>query len=156
MLKSLAVASVLVLGTLSMAHAADTAATAATAPVKPMHPHHRMMKDSPCAPVFEACQKAGFVRGGMKDGKGIIENCVKPLDEGKTVAGVNIDKSKVEACKTHHAAKKAEFEQKMKDDPAFAKKVQERKAKWDARMKEMKAKGDAAVTPAVTTPAQTN
>ncbi|HEY1095963.1 MAG TPA: hypothetical protein VGF14_01835 [Alphaproteobacteria bacterium] len=144
MLKSLTLAAVMVLGSLSLAHAADTTATA---PVKQMRQHHRMMNNSPCAPVFEACQKAGYNQGGMKDGKGLIANCVKPLDEGKSVAGVTIDKAKVEACKAHHVARKAEFDQKMKNDPEFAKKVQERKARWEARMNAAKAKAAPVAVP---------
>jgi hypothetical protein len=40
------------------------------------------------------------------------------------------DKAKIEVCKKHKAARKAHFEQRMKQDPAFAKKMQERKIKW--------------------------
>jgi hypothetical protein len=138
MLKSLMLAAALTLGTLSMAQAAD-------AP-KPMKEHN-----GPCAEVFQACKNAGFTRGDMKNGKGLMANCIKPLDEGKTVAGVSLDKAKIEACKTHHAAKKAEFEQKMKNDPEFAKKVEARKIKWEKRHDAMKAKIDATVPTAPAT-----
>jgi hypothetical protein len=123
MFKSLSLAAVAVLATLSMAHAAD---------VKPVAPHPH--KAGPCAPIMQACKNAGFTRGGMTSGKGLIADCVNPLEEGKTVAGVTgVDKTQIDACKADYQARKAKFDERMKNDPDFAKKVEARKAAWAAK-----------------------
>lgn len=127
MFKALTLAGLMAIGTVGLAHAGDMAG-------KPMRGPH----DGPCAPVVQACKDAGFTRGGMKNGKGLMENCLKPLSEGKKVAGVAVDKSKLDSCNAHHAERKAKFEERMKNDPEFAKKVQEHKAQWKARHESMK------------------
>lgn len=62
----------------------------------------------PCREVHEACSAAGFVRG--KDapaGKNIFKDCIRPIAEGKTVAGVNVSPDVVKACKAKHAERRA-------------------------------------------------
>ena len=60
----------------------------------------------PCKAVEQACEAAGFQRGmHKKDGKGLFLDCMRPLKEGKTVAGVNISADVVNACKAKAAAK---------------------------------------------------
>lgn len=156
MFKALTLAAVMAVGTIGLAHAAEPAVVTTTTTNTVQESHkatgpdaHRKMEHKmghqtgPCAEVFQACKNAGYTRGGMKDGKGIMANCIKPLDQGKAVKGVTIEKAKVDACKADHAAKKAEFDAKMKNDPEFAKKMNERKAKWDAHKAQMdKTKAD--------------
>jgi len=126
MLKSLILASALVLGTVGMAHAGDMGGKSP----RPMH-------DGPCKAIAEACHKAGFERRHHgKDGKGLMADCMKPVMSGKSVAGVAIDPISLDSCKKQHAEHKAKFEAKMKNDPAFAKKMKERKAKWEMHKKE--------------------
>jgi hypothetical protein len=36
----------------------------------------------PCAQITAACQRAGFVRGGAKDGKGLQAHCIDPIMQG--------------------------------------------------------------------------
>lgn len=57
-------------------------------------------KTGPCKKIVDACSAAGFKRGEHKDKKGLWKDCVEPLKEGQSVAGVNIDKSDIEACKS--------------------------------------------------------
>ncbi len=129
MFKSLTLAGFAVLASLSFAQAATPAAmpapkspVAAVAPKAERKPHN-----GPCKAVIEACKSAGYIAGGHKTGKGIMGDCVKPLSEGKTVSGVTVDPAKLDACKTAHAERKAKYDAKMKSDPAFAKKMNDRK-----------------------------
>ena len=57
-------------------------------------------KSHPCKEIKAACETAGFTKGGHKDGnKGLWKDCIQPLKEGKTVAGVNVTPEQVAACK---------------------------------------------------------
>ena len=52
----------------------------------------------PCKEVKKACESAGFTRGGHKEKKGLYIDCMKPLKEGKSVPGVTVEKSILDAC----------------------------------------------------------
>jgi hypothetical protein len=92
-MKRILFASLAVL-TLSASAFADTPAPAPAAAAPEIHP---------CKQLEEACKSAGFVKGD-KNGKGLFKDCIKPLSEGQSVAGVNVDASLGPACK----AKKGE------------------------------------------------
>ncbi len=55
--------------------------------------------DRPCQLVKAACESAGFVKGGHKDGKGLWKDCLGPLMDGKSVNGVSLGADQVNACK---------------------------------------------------------
>jgi hypothetical protein len=83
------------------APAAKMAAPAATpAPVtKGDHPCRKLRKSA-----IEACSAAGYVKGGHKNKKGLFDDCVRPILEGKGApGGVTIDSSLVEACQARRA-----------------------------------------------------
>ena len=67
-----------------------------------------MGKDHPCQKVKAACEAAGFKKGDHKDKKGLWKDCVDPVMNGKSVAGVTVSSEDVSACKIkkaeHHAA----------------------------------------------------
>lgn len=68
-------------------------------------------KDHPCRKIKEACEAAGYKKGGHKDGgKGLHVDCMKKLREGQTVEGVNVSAEDLAACKekaAEHMAKKS-------------------------------------------------
>jgi hypothetical protein len=58
----------------------------------------------PCQEIIAACQKAGFVAGGVNKGSGLQLNCVQPIMQGTTVTGSEkplpqVDPQTVAACK---------------------------------------------------------
>lgn len=64
-------------------------------------------KTGPCAQVWKACESAGFVKGkSAPSGKNLYKDCMKPVMDGKTVEGVTVDASTVQACQkakgSHH------------------------------------------------------
>lgn len=63
-------------------------------------------KDHPCAKIKAACESAGFKQGDHKDKKGLWKDCVDPVMEGKSVAGVSVAASDIDACKIKKADKK--------------------------------------------------
>jgi hypothetical protein len=56
----------------------------------------------PCAKLKAACEAAGFVRGGAKDGKGLLKDCMMPIMSGHPVSGVSVDPADAAACKAAH------------------------------------------------------
>ena len=59
---------------------------------------------NPCQPIKAACQAAGYFKGGKSTGKGLKENCAKPLLRGQTVPGVTVDPADLQACQAKHHA----------------------------------------------------
>lgn len=55
------------------------------------HEHEGKEGHGECKPVKEACEKAGFVKGGHKEGKGLIMDCMGKIAKGEKVEGVAID-----------------------------------------------------------------
>ena len=53
----------------------------------------------PCKKLVKLCKDAGYHRHGHKQGKGLLLDCMRPLGEGKTVAGVTADPADVAACR---------------------------------------------------------
>ena len=64
-------------------------------------------QERPCLKIEQACQAAGFMPGGAKEGKGIIVDCVKPLLAGKSVVGVTIEPATLQACQDNFKASRA-------------------------------------------------
>lgn len=71
----------------------------ATAHVVAGEEHH----EGPCKKLKEACVAAGFKKGEHKSGKGLHLDCMKPVLEGKTVAGVTVSAEDIAACKVKAA-----------------------------------------------------
>lgn len=65
---------------------ADMAAPVATVPMTPPAAAEGI---NPCKRIKEECEHAGYIKGGAKDGKGLKANCMKPILDGQTVAGIN-------------------------------------------------------------------
>lgn len=63
--------------------------------------------DKPCKPIAEACMKAGYTQGGHSTGKGLMQDCLKPIIDGKTVANVTVDDAVLKACQAKAAEKEA-------------------------------------------------
>ncbi|MEI6398344.1 MAG: hypothetical protein WCO71_06220 [Pseudomonadota bacterium] len=60
-------------------------------------------KNHPCKAIEAACVAAGFKKGDHKDKKGLWVDCVKPIMDGSTVAGVTVPADAVAACKEKKA-----------------------------------------------------
>ena len=83
------------------------ALAAFTAALSPALSHAYETPD-PCAPVFIACEAAGFSQA--KDapaGKKVWQDCATPLLEGKAVASVKLDAKAGPYCKKYKIAKDA-------------------------------------------------
>lgn len=84
-----------------------TALVALAAALSPVLGHAYDTPD-PCAPVFIACEAAGFSQA--KDapaGKKVWQDCAGPLLEGKAVASVKLDAKAGPYCKKYKIAKDA-------------------------------------------------
>jgi hypothetical protein len=86
---------------------ADQPTTASLAPVASAnaaaekHPCRKLQKEA-----VEACKAAGFAVGKHKEGKGLFEDCVKPLHHGKTIEGVTFNQSLVKECQAKKEERK--------------------------------------------------
>jgi hypothetical protein len=63
--------------------------------------------EGPCKQIKEACEKAGFVKGEAKQGKGLWMDCIDPLMQGTTAKKSvlplpSVDASVIAACKQKH------------------------------------------------------
>lgn len=58
----------------------------------------------PCLTLKTACGVAGYKPGAHKTGKGLHTDCMKPLLDGKAVAGVKISPTDLNGCKIKMAA----------------------------------------------------
>jgi hypothetical protein len=56
----------------------------------------------PCAKLKAACEAAGYVKGGAKEGKGLLKDCMMPVMAGHPVNGVTADAADVASCKAAH------------------------------------------------------
>lgn len=115
MLKTVTLAGILMLSTLSLAHANGIDRAYARVPLAERAGIHQQQK-----PYAHAYKLKHQHHGHHHKKKAC--GCKQAVTSG--------DSAKIEACKKHKAARKARFEQRMKNDPAFAKKVHERKVKW--------------------------
>jgi hypothetical protein len=51
-----------------------------------------------CQTVMTACEGAGYHKGGHKEHKGLWKDCVAPILDGQTIAGVSVSPDDVKAC----------------------------------------------------------
>ena len=64
---------------------------------------------NPCMPIAQACMEAGFYKGGEKEGKGLVINCVKPITEKqKTLANTSFSDETLQQCAATIAEKMKE------------------------------------------------
>jgi hypothetical protein len=112
-MKKLTVCCTVLAGLLSMSAFADDAMTpaptsttpsAAPAPAGSMAMTGGPSANHPCKTIMEACKSAGFMKGGHASGKGMMEDCIKPIMSGQTVSGVTVDPADVSACQAKRAA----------------------------------------------------
>jgi len=59
---------------------------------------------NPCRQIRAACEQAGFKQGAVKEGNGLIVDCIRPLVQGtpprpNALALPQVDPQLVEACK---------------------------------------------------------
>ena len=73
-------------------------------------------KDHPCVKIQQACNAAGFAKGGAKERKGLFANCVKPILDGQDVPGVTVDAATIQACQ-NIKAKRDQRRDSNKNDP---------------------------------------
>jgi hypothetical protein len=62
------------------------------------HGHSKGPLPPACQSVETACEAAGYHHGGHKEHKGLWKDCVAPLLDGKTVAGVSAKADDVKVC----------------------------------------------------------
>jgi hypothetical protein len=53
----------------------------------------------PCKNLETACKAAGFYKGGSDSGKGLYKDCIEPIANGKTIAGITVEKADIDSCK---------------------------------------------------------
>lgn len=64
---------------------------------------------NPCMPIADACMKEGYYKGGKNVGKGLVEDCVKPVVlKEKNLTNMTFDDPTLEACKAVLASKMGE------------------------------------------------
>ena len=62
----------------------------------------------PCEQIVQTCEKAGFVKGEAKEGKGLWVDCIKPIMQGKPAPQKSVmplptvDPNLVAQCKAKH------------------------------------------------------
>jgi hypothetical protein len=100
MKKIIMVVSSVIGACLSLSAMADMTPT--SAPAAPASMQMGMGMGHPCKSIFEACKSAGFVKHGPA-GRGMLENCIKPILMGQSVPGVTVSPDDVSACKAKHA-----------------------------------------------------
>ncbi len=63
-------------------------------------------KLQPCMEIKKACESAGFQsglsRGKMKEGKGLVKDCMRKLTNGEKVSGVHVESDVISGCKEKH------------------------------------------------------
>jgi hypothetical protein len=62
--------------------------------------------EHPCKAIEASCKAAGFVKGKASEGKGLWKNCMQPIMDGQSVAGVSVDAATMQACQAKMKAKK--------------------------------------------------
>jgi hypothetical protein len=63
--------------------------------------------EGPCRQIKEACEKAGFVKGGAKNGNGLWKNCIHPIMSGAAATNAahqppQVSPSLINQCKEKH------------------------------------------------------
>lgn len=61
---------------------------------------------NPCMPIAQACMQQGYYKGGASSGKGLIEDCVKPVvAKAKTLPNTTFTDDTLQQCATAIAQK---------------------------------------------------
>ncbi len=60
--------------------------------------------NGPCRQIRAACEQAGFKQGGLKEGNGLVVDCVRPIVQGtpprpNALALPQVDPQLVDSCK---------------------------------------------------------
>jgi hypothetical protein len=77
-------------------------------------------ENAPCRQIKEACTQAGFKPGGVKEGIGLVVDCIRPVMQGATQRAKaikplpTVDAAVVTACK----AANPDFGEQRKSGPA--------------------------------------
>ncbi len=74
--------------------------------------HDKEHGDGPCKKIKDACVAAGFEKGKHKEKKGLKMDCMKPIMNGETVAGVTVSPEDLSACKEKKEQRKEKKSQK--------------------------------------------
>ena len=61
--------------------------------------HEKRMHHGACMKIAVACESAGYRLSKDVPGKNIRKDCVKPILDGQTVAGVQVDSQAIQQCK---------------------------------------------------------
>mgnify|MGYP001165604890 CR=1 FL=1 len=63
-------------------------------------------KLQPCMEIKKACESAGYQsglsRGKMKQGKGLVKDCMAKVTNGESVSGVKVGADVISGCKEKH------------------------------------------------------
>jgi hypothetical protein len=63
-------------------------------------------KLQPCMEIKKACEAAGYQsglsRGKMKEGKGLVKDCMSKVTNGEAVSGVKVGADVISGCKEKH------------------------------------------------------
>ena len=55
--------------------------------------------NNPCMPIAQECMKEGYYKGGEKEGKGLVKDCVMPvLSNQKSFEGVTFTEETRQQC----------------------------------------------------------
>lgn len=92
--------------TLFVAVAAAVIASPAFAPAFADEATAAPKKERPCKIIKDACEAAGFFRGGHKEGKGLFKDCIAKLKAGQAVTGVTVSTETVSACQNKREGSK--------------------------------------------------
>ena len=59
-----------------------------------------------CRPIAMVCMKMGYYKGGEKEGKGLIKDCILPVVSGsRTLPNTNFTQEQLQQCKMKIAEK---------------------------------------------------
>ena len=85
---------------------AGVVASVSAAPPSSGAPKTTAPKEGPCEQITQACKSAGFVLGDVKEGNGLIVDCIRPIMNGAAqptkakLALPQVNSTTVAACKT--------------------------------------------------------
>ena len=65
---------------------------------------------NPCMTIAQACMSQGYYKGGDKEGKGLVKDCVMPVVNGQKTLSTTFSADTMQQCKTM-------LDQKMQANP---------------------------------------
>ena len=70
----------------------------------PAFAHHiKGHEGGACHQIVQACESAGYKKGGHNEGKGLFKDCMIKIRKGESVPGVSVSKEQVDACQKQFA-----------------------------------------------------